>query len=45
MEEQLQTLIITIWDSNLSSDDEDLVMNKLNKLVFDDDLRLDQQSK
>ena len=45
MEEQLQSLIITIWDSNLSSDDEDLVMNKLNKLVFDDDLRLDQQSK
>jgi len=44
MEEKLQILITTIWEQSLNVEDEELIIKKIHKICFKDQLRNDQIS-
>jgi hypothetical protein len=45
MEELLTSYLESVWEENLSSEDEKLILNKISKLVFEESLRTDQIGK
>lgn len=45
MENSLTIYLESIWEENLSSEDEKNIFSKITKLVYDENLRSDQISK
>jgi len=45
MEENINNLINTIWDNSISSEDEDMIIKKLHKICFREQLKNEQKSK
>jgi hypothetical protein len=45
MEEKIQSLLTTIWESNLNIEDEELIIKKFHKICFQDPLKTDQIGK
>lgn len=45
MEELLTNYLESVWEENLSSEDEKQILNKISKLIFDLNLRSDQIGK
>ncbi len=44
MEEKVQTILLTVWEQTLNTEDEDLLLKKLHKICFKDPLKKDQIS-
>lgn len=45
MEENINDLINTIWDNSISSEDEELIIKKLHKICFREQLKNEQKGK
>lgn len=43
MEENIHNLINTLWDTSISSEDEDLILKKLQKTCFREELKNEQK--
>ncbi len=43
MEENINNLVNTLWDNSISSEDEDLIIKKLQKICFREQLKIDQK--